>query len=75
MNTCNTTYLVGFVLHLAGGGQAVAALDGGDGAAHVDVVLVQVGGVKHVQGLPVLTGAGPGQAGRPREKDIRLSKV
>ena len=58
------TYLLDFILLLAGGGQAVAAYDGGDGAAHVDVVLVVVvGGVGLVHDLPVPTGAGPGQAG------------
>lgn len=50
--------LIGYVLHLADGRVAVAARHSVDGPAYVDVVLLQVRGVRQIHGVPVAAGGG-----------------
>lgn len=67
-STCRfrATDLLVCVLHLADRRMAVAAWYGADGPAHVDVVLLQVIGVRQIHGLPVAHGGGARQAGGRR---------
>lgn len=70
-----STDLLGDVFHLAHGRVAVAARHGVDGPTDVDVVLLQVAGVRQIHGLPVAAGAGASQAaGRQRKRRRRVRK-
>lgn len=53
------TDLLESILHLAHGRVLVAARNGVDGPTHVDVILLQVIGVRKIHHLPVGAGGGP----------------
>lgn len=52
------TDLLGYVLHLAHRRVAVAAWNSVDRPTYVDVVLLQVHGVRQIHGMPVVSGGG-----------------